>query len=85
MEFPSNVLKNDPPSYDEVVKDTMEYARKNDLTDGQAAKMLERMLRRYGMEPKRTMYAKDTDKKNMRYGGKACRGRKAAGSAEKAR
>ena len=83
MEFPSNVLKT--PSYDEVVKDTMEYARKNDLTEEQAAKMLERMLRRYGMEPKRTMYAKDKDAKTKRYGGKVHRGRPANGSSEKAR
>ena len=53
MEFPSNVLKT--PTYDEVVRDTLEYARKNDLTEGQAAKMLERMLKRYGMEPVREM------------------------------
>ena len=80
MEFPSNVLKT--PSYDEVVKDTMEYARKNDLTEEQAAKMLERMLRRYDMEPIREMKRK---RKDLAHGGKACRGRKAAGSAEKAR
>ena len=81
MEFPSNVLKT--PTYDEVVRDTMDYARKNDLTEGQAAKMLERMLRRYGMEPKRTMYAKDKDAKTKRFGGKVHRGRQASGSSEK--
>jgi hypothetical protein len=78
MEFPSNVLKT--PSYDEVVRDTMEYARENDLTEEQAAKMLERMLRRYDMEPIREIKRKRED---LAHGGKACRGRKAAGSAEK--
>ncbi len=80
MEFPSNVLKT--PTYDEVVRDTMEYARKNDLTEGQAAKMLERMLKRYGMEPIREMKRK---RKDLAHGGKAHRGRPANGSSEKAR
>ena len=77
MEFPSNVLK--APSYDEVVKDTMKYARENDLTEEQAAKMLERALGRYGMKPIREMKKKRED---LAHGGKACRGRKASGSAE---
>jgi len=80
MEFPSNVLKT--PTYDEIVRDTMEYAREKDLTEGQAAKMLERMLKRYGMEPIREMKRK---RKDLANGGKAHRGRPANGSSEKAR
>ena len=80
MEYPSNVLKT--PTYDEVVRDTMEYARKNDLTEEQAAKMLERMLGRYGMEPSREMKRK---RKALAQGGKPHRGRPANASSEKAR
>ena len=80
MEFPSNVLKT--PTYDEVVRDTMEYARKNDLTEEQAAKMLERMLGRYGMKPIREMKRK---RKDLAHGGKTHRGRPANASSEKAR
>jgi|DEB0MinimDraft_10_1074344.scaffolds.fasta_scaffold02059_6 hypothetical protein len=77
MELPSNVmksLKGEKPTYEEIQRDVMRIARENDLTDEQAGILMKRKLRQAGLEVK-----------DMRYGGKACRGRKAAGSAEKAR
>jgi hypothetical protein len=74
MEFPSNVLKSEKPTREQIQQKVMRIARENDLTDEQAGILMKRELRKAGLEVK-----------DMAHGGKACRGRKASESAETSR
>lgn len=75
-------------TYDEVVKEVMEFARKEEMSDAEASRLLKSQLKSYGLEPRETVRktkAKGGKVRGYAYGTgkggvKGCRGRRAMGS-----
>ena len=95
MELARNAMKAlspEKPSYDEVVSRVMDFAQKEEMSDAEASRFLKSQLKKFGYEV-REQKAKAMGGKvpGYRYGTpkggvkkmSACKGRKAASSAEK--